>query len=493
MELIRGIACRRRRIKCGEERPICANCIKAKRQCEGYELRFIFKDPPDKYRIAAAAALANQAFSAGSTSSSTSQHSQFHQVPQQQHAQQTSLPNIPPKQDLNLQEHHPTESVSIPNLQISSGQVRTGQEHAILSESDVQHGWITSGIYNAIPPGNTPYDSLEPSRVPKAQSFLREQVIGDAETYSSFDDEFGYGSTTRPSDTYETFHSDWHNSPIHSSKLPSHVLLHRSDIPEAESTILTQSYQGSENWSLYRTQENPSHAEYVPLLQAQAASASIDQQVHNQVPLGSEDHSWQDYSRKGQRQGNITPLRRQREQPEDLAKYDQPPFVAIRQQALTALNAKRNDYAIDWTPGDGAYKRSLPSEEEFFAQLDDNMKMEDYEHDTEIDPSQFQHKHLKNNDLGIVVALQAFQYRQDQRLRTYHSLLDGYGPDVLSTYEPSAHDSPLRDSITAMIFYHFINVIGPGISSFERHPANPSLMFQSRPLPKSQQHIWSCR
>lgn len=38
-------ACRKRRIKCDEGRPTCNNCIKSKRQCEGYNQRVIFKDP----------------------------------------------------------------------------------------------------------------------------------------------------------------------------------------------------------------------------------------------------------------------------------------------------------------------------------------------------------------------------------------------------------------------------------------------------------------
>ena len=37
------IACRKRRIKCGEERPICKNCTKSKRNCEGYNQRMVFK------------------------------------------------------------------------------------------------------------------------------------------------------------------------------------------------------------------------------------------------------------------------------------------------------------------------------------------------------------------------------------------------------------------------------------------------------------------
>ncbi|KAM0553411.1 hypothetical protein ACHAPJ_007426 [Fusarium lateritium] len=39
------LTCRKRRIECDEERPICNNCIKSKRQCEGYDQRVIFKDP----------------------------------------------------------------------------------------------------------------------------------------------------------------------------------------------------------------------------------------------------------------------------------------------------------------------------------------------------------------------------------------------------------------------------------------------------------------
>ncbi|KAJ9307952.1 transcriptional regulator family: Fungal Specific TF [Paecilomyces variotii] len=39
------LTCRKRRIKCGEEKPICNNCVKSKRECEGYAQRVIFKHP----------------------------------------------------------------------------------------------------------------------------------------------------------------------------------------------------------------------------------------------------------------------------------------------------------------------------------------------------------------------------------------------------------------------------------------------------------------
>lgn len=37
------LTCRKRRIKCTEERPICNNCIKSKRECEGYSQPVVFK------------------------------------------------------------------------------------------------------------------------------------------------------------------------------------------------------------------------------------------------------------------------------------------------------------------------------------------------------------------------------------------------------------------------------------------------------------------
>lgn len=46
------LTCRKRRIKCGEERPVCKNCIKSKRQCEGYSQRVVFRPPTFDYRPA---------------------------------------------------------------------------------------------------------------------------------------------------------------------------------------------------------------------------------------------------------------------------------------------------------------------------------------------------------------------------------------------------------------------------------------------------------
>ncbi|KAK7190743.1 hypothetical protein DPSP01_006650 [Paraphaeosphaeria sporulosa] len=43
------LTCRKRRIKCGEERPTCANCIQSKRQCYGYNQRVVLKPPTEDW------------------------------------------------------------------------------------------------------------------------------------------------------------------------------------------------------------------------------------------------------------------------------------------------------------------------------------------------------------------------------------------------------------------------------------------------------------
>lgn len=62
----------------------------------------------------------------------------------------------------------------------------------------------------------------------------------------------------------------------------------------------------------------------------------------------------------------------------------------------------------------------------------------------------------------------------------------------LSTYEPSAVNSPLNDKQIAAVFWHFVNVTGPSISLYERHPFDPTPIFQGQPIPKARQHIWTC-
>ena len=381
------------------------------------------------------------------------------------------LPNIAPKTGSYSPEHISIEPVPLPNPQAVSGQIDKARHYIILPESDRGHRVTTSDIHNEVPPRDPPYDTIEHSYLPQEHKFSCERIPSNARTQSSFDTGFRYGQAAEPAENHELLHIGWSNGLTCASELPPQELIYQPNVRQVASALLAQSYQGSANWSLHRAQQNSSHPKYVPNPHSETTLAGLEQEVHDKLFPSSEP----------------------RLVPQDWTKQAQPLFVADRLQDLTPTGVKDDPLGAVISPDDSLNKRFSVPEEEFFARLDDDMKMEDYENDPDADLGKVQYNHLRNNDLGSAVALQAFQDRHDQRLRTYHSFLDGYGPNVLSTYEPSARDSPLNDNITARIFCHFINVTGPSISLFERHPVNPSLMFQGRPVPPSQQHIWSCK
>ncbi|OTB03291.1 hypothetical protein M426DRAFT_60729 [Hypoxylon sp. CI-4A] len=94
------------------------------------------------------------------------------------------------------------------------------------------------------------------------------------------------------------------------------------------------------------------------------------------------------------------------------------------------------------------------------------------------------------NELGVV-ALQRLDQPYDMfgtETRTFNAATDD---NVLTAYEPSPANSPLNDKQTAAVFWHFVNATGPSISLFERHPFDPSPIFQGQPIPRARQHIWT--
>ena len=90
-------------------------------------------------------------------------------------------------------------------------------------------------------------------------------------------------------------------------------------------------------------------------------------------------------------------------------------------------------------------------------------------------------------DLGMMIARNAND--NNGNLRSMTNFLND--SNVLLAYNPSYAASPLRDAQTARIFCHFITATGPTLHVCERHPSNPAVIFSGRPVPKSQQALWS--
>lgn len=115
------------------------------------------------------------------------------------------------------------------------------------------------------------------------------------------------------------------------------------------------------------------------------------------------------------------------------------------------------------------------------------------ESDDEEDESEDEAQHLESNDLGVIVAKRLHNRPIDAfgtQMRTFSNFADA---NVLATYVPSSINSPLNDAQTASVFWYFVNVTGPSMSLFERRPVDPQPIFQGQPVPRSRQHIWTCK
>lgn len=62
---------------------------------------------------------------------------------------------------------------------------------------------------------------------------------------------------------------------------------------------------------------------------------------------------------------------------------------------------------------------------------------------------------------------------------------------TLATYHPTMSSSPLMNSTTAKIFCHFVYVLGPSLSLFERTPPNPHIAFTPGAGLQGSQNVWS--
>lgn len=102
-----------------------------------------------------------------------------------------------------------------------------------------------------------------------------------------------------------------------------------------------------------------------------------------------------------------------------------------------------------------------------------------------------QESHLNAAGHGIV-ASQRFDHHYHM-FGTHTRTFSTVGAEtVLATYDPSPANSPLTDKHIAAVFWHFMNVTGPSMSLYERHPLDPSNVFQGQ-TPKTKQHGWTCK
>lgn len=358
--------------------------------------------------------------------------------------------------------------------------------------NDNGYGRTVTGIPGSGVPVNTHFDTIDPSYPPQDSGVSGQQIQSKHGTHYDFNSLFTHDPKQGAAQGDYNLPSEWSDDPSCASESPLQELVYRSNIREAASTLLTQSYQGSADWPLYLAPHNVPNSKFNLYLQSESPATILGHDVTRGLPRTQEDWLWEG-AHQQEKELSEDVLHRNVREPEfrNWASHEESPSADSQHQNPTLLHTEKESPAVDACLDNQYPFRSYFPEEETFDKSDDEMGLDDHDEDVQSGVGKIQYDHLKNNDLGIIVALQASQDRQEQRPRTYHSFLDR--PNVLTTYQPSAQTSPLNDSTAARIFHHFVNVTGPSISVYERHPANPSLLFQGHPVPKSQQHIWACK
>lgn len=413
------LTCRKRRIKCGEERPTCTNCTKSKRQCEGYNQRVVFKDPMNGYRPPIPPFSQNSYQNAGYGQSSGRRESYGHST-----GGHAPLP-IAPK---------PSPAVVAP-MNIEQTPLAPSNERRASSNTDNLPGQPKQGA------------KLQP----KIKAQLQEKPL-DTRGHSHV--------LERQSPNEQVTHYDFNalvkqDSGVYQYYAPSQA--------------------PSSDWSAGPPSAGSFQQPYSPLKWEPA--------IYTPTSAGVDEH-----------RASIGGF-----QPPNQSQPKQPPHSTSEtvRQPTYPRNWQGHQQAEVYPPPAPSWSlgQPVPQDRPEMDDVDDPFDVSD-EDDYDMTDDHFgvlhddpNDTHLKRNDLGIVVAVQAGQDRQGLNLRSFVSFIDR--PDMLATYTPSSQSTPLRDQMTARIFCHFVNVTGPCMSMFERHPSNPALMFQGTPVPKHQQHIWA--
>lgn len=361
--------CRRRRIKCDEGKPRCNNCIKSKRQCDGYNQRVIFKDPMGTFQTSQM----GMGFQGHPPHGLLDPQSQI--TPQGiRTASQGSLPFIAPRPPM----------LSDPTHQLHP-------QHSQYQPLPMQG---LPGGFSEMPP--PPMPALNPNAMP----------------YIPPNQPYDHGHPP-------SFLPEW---PLPAGDLTGGLSGGYVADPDF---LAPMSYNGESSM------QPPAAAPIADAVSAEERAPTATVPVNFQLPRNvriADVH--EEYQRSG-------------------------PTVVADEEAY-------------WYP-------------------DDDASMVDSDDDDLPDEME----HLQSNDLGVIIARRLPNRSLDTfgtQLRTFANFADA---NLLTNYFPSSSNSPLTDPKTAAVFWYFVNVTGPSMSLFERHPVNPTPVFEGRPVPRSRQHIWT--
>ncbi|KAL9636002.1 MAG: hypothetical protein Q9164_003104 [Protoblastenia rupestris] len=402
-------ACRKRRIKCGEERPTCKNCTKSKRECEGYIPRVVFKEPAGgSGGPAQAPFFTTQGYGSSDPATMFGDGSGVS-------TDGASYPAIAPR---------PSMERGNTGLGLAAGSESywvQPDQHTAATYTYVTQPYTTG--MTAPPLSNVPPHLI--NAYPSPDNGIIPNDYGTSTGYHGF----------RPDVIAMTSNTGFENNQIPTNPWPYS--------PEASEPSITQ--------------PSPAHA---PIHFTRDDSAGR-QQSHNQP---SHNLRQAPPYNIGER---VLPFSNDLAYQERIAR---PQETVAQDLVARQFQGQIQPYGY---PAASSSWFDEPPDDWFDVESED----EDPRSKSDTSPS----------DLGMMIAMSA--QKNNGNIRSMTNFLNE--PNVLAAYHPAYAASPLRDAQTARIFCHFITATGPTLHVCERHPSNPAVIFSGRPVPKSQQSLWS--
>ncbi|KAF1843348.1 uncharacterized protein K460DRAFT_143852 [Cucurbitaria berberidis CBS 394.84] len=462
------LTCRKRRIKCGEERPTCANCIKSKRLCEGYNQRVIFKTPIEDWPNHPGVVSTIQYHTSMLPGSRNPQYREPGPATQAQDKSRTTI-QPQPQNDFDFSSVDPTPGVGAPKVH----QVLVGGGHGYALDRGY-HQPLPSPLHHQPlqSPHHQMHNSTAPSYFPQpspVHTIPPAQYKHDSN--AAYQESLPYSQSQVYPPVSAAYDNHLDSRPAVSGGLPQQSLYQQSyqmsGQQEAESAYHSQSSVSprSEQYSQY-PEPQPALQRYNNQAGAYnfpAAVAHADFNHSSYPPVQMPFHDMTSdvkYMPQPVLEQSIAVSQAQHSQPRLLLSGFGGDDHVSPTQVLddAAVENEDDDY---WDVQSDEEMIDMEPEEDEVALL------------ASADFDNIRRIHLENfNELGI---------------RRYDAFLyDG----LLTHYRPEYAASPLRNPKTARVFAHYIHVTGPNLSIYERNPRNSTLIFEGA-TPPAQQGLWT--
>lgn len=474
------LTCRKRRIKCGEERPVCKNCIKSKRHCEGYSQRVVFKPPTFEYRAAPNGG-AHITFQAGPMAMPMPMLSMHPGQMPQYMVDPNAYPDLVPRPDQQFMPYlqQPMNHFGPPAPQqmpfpgfLMPSQPAPVQQHVPMAYNQLMNGQQQQQPQQQPPQPQPPFMTPVPSASGTQPQEAQQQQPPFQPSFTT--------ARTQPI-SVQSLPASHFQTP---TQIPrAYSVSQQGAVPQPSPALPSQEH----SWPSVST------ANIVPASHAPSASISPPQKYEPaSTPVShNSSQSWA--------APTYTP------RPELTRPIDyQPPVVATEappssassiplssasagapQQLPSSTSPELYEYQAHFQ---GTRDQSQWLTDAAVEVVDDDYYDVDSDEDMDIDkPTAMVKDSKRQRTLNRVLMGQHFD-SQNMQIRRYDTFLQ---EGMLEHYKVEWHANPLRNPATARVFAHFISATGPSLSTFERHTVNSSVLFTDGVVPSAQHALWT--